>query len=159
MAPLWSAWHCVLGAPLALPAIWRYGRHDWSKTATLSSCTVYYDPQMGRKRPKGWIEAYAEPGQGCLPIQTNTAFAHVREYESYVTAAHLIDEQAANKRVQSTFSRVWPACLTPVSQVLPEADTSLVLALFNITIPNQDEKKRTPFPNAGDAVCLIFFDV
>jgi hypothetical protein len=31
-----------------------------------------------------------------------------------------------------------------------------VLALFNITIPNQDEKKRTPFPNAGDAVCLIF---
>jgi hypothetical protein len=31
-----------------------------------------------------------------------------------------------------------------------------VSAPFNITIPNQGEKKYTPFPNAGDTVCLIF---
>lgn len=122
----------------------------------MSSMTVFYDQEMDGKRPKGWGDSGAAATEGSLPVQTKASFAHLREYESCVTAAHLKDEKAVSQKVRSAFSRPWPARLTPVSYVVPDADTGLVLALFTITIPITEGKRCLPFPSAGDAVCLLF---
>jgi hypothetical protein len=114
--------------------------------------TDFYDQEMGGKRPKGWGDSGAAATEGSIPVQTKASFAHLREYESCVTAAHIKDEKAVSQKVRSA----WPARLTPVSYVVPDADTGLVLALFTITIPITEGKRRLPFPSAGDAVCLIF---
>jgi hypothetical protein len=61
--PLQSAWRRVLSAPLGLPASWRYGCHDQSDRATVSSLTISYDPEMDDRRPKKWIHTNAQPGE------------------------------------------------------------------------------------------------
>jgi hypothetical protein len=115
--------------------------------------TVFYDQEMDGKRPKGWGDSGAAATEGSLPVQTKASFAHLREYESYVTAAHLKDEKAVSQKVRSAFSRPWPAHLTPVSYVVPDADTGLVWH-FSLLLSPSRRVRDAYLSRAWEMLCV-----
>jgi hypothetical protein len=83
--------------------------------------TVFFDTNMDGERPSKWVHHGGSPQEKAVLLPMKTFFAHLRDYESTVTAAYLKDQQAASALARKLFSKTWPASLTPVDNILADS--------------------------------------